>query len=461
MKRIFLILALACLASTCPQQPLAFAAEQQTLPTVTVVMATGVGTDASKALKKALMNAVEQAVGLIVDAETVVKNEKVIKDEILTYSDGFVEKFEKLKEAKDDDGLWEVKVKAVVRKLQLIEKLKASKVSLIQVDGQSLFGQVVTQVEGGKNAAKLLEKAFEGLPLNLLSAEILNPQPKIIKKSDAEITAGWTVLLAYNHKAYYDKVVPALQKALESVALRKSSQPLSGQATYDTKYDLHTPLKKSPFFTPAAIAIPSAKLADEHEAMILLNVGRNTKGDNLRWLWYVVDKAAIAVLAGDICKRAPKMRVSFLDNGNNVIREDDKDITDDNGAAFTSLSREANKNLLEFPSKEFDLPGFATASCFVDYVGVGRQRMRLSAHEDSGGVSIRFLQSAGHRNAISTLDKHLKSEASFSLKLSPFLRMRSGGAAAAYGDLLEIPIQATFSLEEVKRISSIRCSFVE
>lgn len=122
----------------------------------TVVAATGVGVNADGALRNAFKNAVEQAVGLIVNAETVVKNEAVIKEQILTYSDGFVEKFDRVKEGKRDDGLYEVKIKAVVKWRQLIEKLKEAQVSVAKIEGESLFAEVVTKLDAEQNAVKLL-----------------------------------------------------------------------------------------------------------------------------------------------------------------------------------------------------------------------------------------------------------------------------------------------------------------
>ena len=44
------------------------------------VVASGVGLDPDKALKDALMNAVQQVVGAIVDAETLIKNDDIVKD---------------------------------------------------------------------------------------------------------------------------------------------------------------------------------------------------------------------------------------------------------------------------------------------------------------------------------------------------------------------------------------------
>lgn len=112
---------------------------------VSEVIAKGIATDNDKACKAALMNAVEQAVGLVVDAETLIKNEKIVKDQILTYSDGYVEKYDKIKEGKREDGLYETQIKATVKKRQLIEKLKQSDINVKTVDGQSIFAEVYTK----------------------------------------------------------------------------------------------------------------------------------------------------------------------------------------------------------------------------------------------------------------------------------------------------------------------------
>ena len=49
---------------------------------------TGVGTDPDKAVQNAFSQAIEQVVGVLVDADTVVKNDQLIRDEVLTYSRG-------------------------------------------------------------------------------------------------------------------------------------------------------------------------------------------------------------------------------------------------------------------------------------------------------------------------------------------------------------------------------------
>ena len=92
------------------------------VPPAQEVVVTGVGTDSETAMQNAFSQAMEQSVGLLVDAETVVKNDRLIRDEILTYSRGYVEKYEVVSRWQDG-GLHHTKIRAVVARDKLVEKL--------------------------------------------------------------------------------------------------------------------------------------------------------------------------------------------------------------------------------------------------------------------------------------------------------------------------------------------------
>ena len=59
----------------------------------------GMGTDRAAALNAALRDAVERAVGQFVDAETFVKNDQLIKDQVLTFSNAYVQKYDVVSES--------------------------------------------------------------------------------------------------------------------------------------------------------------------------------------------------------------------------------------------------------------------------------------------------------------------------------------------------------------------------
>jgi hypothetical protein len=208
--------------------PSLLAADKAAPKDTTVVIARGVSINAEKALLSAYRNAVQQVVGVIVDAETLIKNDKVVKDEILDFSNGFVEKFEKIKDGKNDDGLYEVTIKATVKRRQLIERLQKAKVYSAKVDGASLFGSVISEMDAQKKGAKLLEKALSdlNLPYSLLKAEVVNLKPKILKKLDTEIQAQWSIRVQFDMEKYQKVVFPKLKQVLGDIALEKNEQLL-------------------------------------------------------------------------------------------------------------------------------------------------------------------------------------------------------------------------------------------
>ena len=65
-------------------------AQQGTL----TVSARGIGLDQDAAKKDALINAMQQAVGSFLDSETLIENDEIIRDKILSVSDGFVKKYD-------------------------------------------------------------------------------------------------------------------------------------------------------------------------------------------------------------------------------------------------------------------------------------------------------------------------------------------------------------------------------
>ena len=83
----------------------------------------GVGTDKTEALKDAYRDAVERAVGLYIDAEQMMENEELVKDQILTQSNAYIEKYDVAKETTKPNGLVEVQILAEVRKTALTKKI--------------------------------------------------------------------------------------------------------------------------------------------------------------------------------------------------------------------------------------------------------------------------------------------------------------------------------------------------
>lgn len=94
-------------------------------PLVVVVIAEGQGETIDEAKANALRAAIEDVVGSLMKTATTTENGEVVKDNILSASSAYVEKSTQVGPAtQDEDGLYTIKVKANVRKAQLVGELE-------------------------------------------------------------------------------------------------------------------------------------------------------------------------------------------------------------------------------------------------------------------------------------------------------------------------------------------------
>ena len=77
------------------------------------VTVTGNGVSQSEAEGDALRNAIEKAVGVLVDSQTLVSKNTVLQDEIYTQSKGFITNYNVVNQQQNGNG-WEVTVNADV-----------------------------------------------------------------------------------------------------------------------------------------------------------------------------------------------------------------------------------------------------------------------------------------------------------------------------------------------------------
>jgi hypothetical protein len=93
------------------------------------VIGKGAGVTEEEALKDACRDAVRQAVGTLVDAETAVTNDDVINDRVLAGSDGFITKHDVLS-SKKEGGLLRTTIRASVDRRKLLQKLQAANIAV-------------------------------------------------------------------------------------------------------------------------------------------------------------------------------------------------------------------------------------------------------------------------------------------------------------------------------------------
>ena len=188
----------------------ALAAETQT------VNATGYGTTVDEAKKAAVRSAVEAVVGTMVDAETLVENDEIVEDKILSYSAGLVEDVKVVGEPKKTgDGLFKVRVQAKVKKTALVERIKTATKSEAEVSGESLYLRMTAAKRNLDDAEAVMKKLFDPDRIGLLLKAAPDPgetgSALILDDATGEVTVNvkvWVDMAAY--RTYVDELLEKL-----------------------------------------------------------------------------------------------------------------------------------------------------------------------------------------------------------------------------------------------------------
>jgi hypothetical protein len=273
------------------------------------VVAEGVGSTADEALKDAYRNAVRQVVGAVVDAETLLKNDEVISDKVLTYSDGFVKTYDEISKKKDR-GLFRVKIAAQVERRSVVAKLKAANITVKAVDGGSLFAKEVTTAEAQKNATALLKKGLQDLPGFVVATAASKPE---FDREKSEVVLD--VAIRVDRKAY-GVWLKKMEATLEKVCLRKGSSLIQGEPDRWNGEATGAFQNSSckPFVGPALAKTESGAWC------VWLNTFNNGTHTVTKWNWYVIDADAQEVLEG--LQGQLLVTVSLQDADSELVTED-------------------------------------------------------------------------------------------------------------------------------------------
>lgn len=159
------------------------------------VVATGYGVNADKAKENAIRNAVEQVIGTYVSSDTIVKNSQLVKDEILSFSGGYVKETRVVSQKKDNDGLSVVQIEATVVSTKLKRKLESLNIATKQVDGGSLFGESFSKINAQKSGSEVLGKILSKYPQAAYKIDVGKPEIKSTdqNKNTAKVAIPLTV----------------------------------------------------------------------------------------------------------------------------------------------------------------------------------------------------------------------------------------------------------------------------
>lgn len=192
---------------------------------------TGVGLDPDKAVQNAFSSAIEQTMGVLVEAETVVENDKLIQDKVLTFSRGFVQEYEVLRQW-EDNGLNHARIKAKVSVGRLVEKLKAHSIAVKDLPGERMARQVKHDVQSEGDAAEMFRRVMQDFTMQKMLAVTIADGPEVVEKDELQAKLRVQVeLTPYTEqwKAFYDSIQPLLSKvATQKTVLSSKMRPAPG-----------------------------------------------------------------------------------------------------------------------------------------------------------------------------------------------------------------------------------------
>ncbi len=198
--QIFERVLVACVIATI-LIPAILRAEEPDAEIITQV-ATGVGVDEQHAEVEALRDAVQQAAGSIISAETLVKNDELIRDKVLIYSSGIVKTHEVVgSPTKTDGGLVRVTVRAQVERRELIKRLEGASISVTNVDGGNLLARWEAQLKNTTDGIEIFRTILNGVNPRILRAEVAG-EPRIIKADPTDVLVGVTVHFSVDPEKY-------------------------------------------------------------------------------------------------------------------------------------------------------------------------------------------------------------------------------------------------------------------
>lgn len=194
-------------------------------PPLRPVVVTGAGETAEKATEDALRNAVEQAVGALIDAKTMVEGDQVIQDKILRMSNAFVERYDVLKRW-SEGNLQYCRISAQVKSRELRATLAAEPVFKGKVEGENLGAQVLGELTAKAGTGELFEQFLKDLQAKTLFAKVTSQPRAATTTGSNKVVLQVPVEVGVDLQAYESIVASWLPK-LRAAARSKSTRSLS------------------------------------------------------------------------------------------------------------------------------------------------------------------------------------------------------------------------------------------
>ncbi len=213
------------------------------------IRATGVGSSFDEAKENAFKQAIENRIGVLVLSDREVRSYKLLKDEILTYSAGYVDDYVVISQDKAGKK-WFVTVDVWVSSSKLTSRIISSKESDGKMNGKKASDSFTSYVKQKQQADRLTSKVLAGFPENAVVVKFDRTEFKFDSNRNAQV-------LIYFETTWNRGYLDSLMELLSLIHDGKDPQNVVGQVR------VHYKEKDDWFPTVAKYQFSDVKLMNE------------------------------------------------------------------------------------------------------------------------------------------------------------------------------------------------------
>jgi hypothetical protein len=150
------------------------------------------GSSVEQARLEGFRTAVNQAVGSVIVTQTQTQNQRLVRDEIINYSSGFVDRFE-IMEQQDLGNRVRLKMRVWVAESRLAHRLLGQSYDSQQVPGGRIGAQVETLLEERLRGDQLIETVMQDYPHRAFDVRVGKSSVKFDEYRQARIITDVTI----------------------------------------------------------------------------------------------------------------------------------------------------------------------------------------------------------------------------------------------------------------------------
>lgn len=211
------------------------------------IIVSGTGADEKAALNQALKNAIMQAVATYVDTETILRNDQIISDKVLTASNAVVTHCVPIETHTAQDGLVVVKISAAVRRKDLYDKLVATNVVSRPINGIDDFVLASTRFQHEKDLVPIVQAMFKDFPGNVLKANPVG-EPRLLSHADGNATIAVAIRFSVDgtkYEQWYNAYVLNILSKITNIEHRPWNALTFGQGEFPPYVEIPPGLEPS------------------------------------------------------------------------------------------------------------------------------------------------------------------------------------------------------------------------